>query len=79
MRVVVIGTQTHPHAQHGEVLDLPETEALSMIANGTAVPAETPEEPPAELPGEPLPDSKPEPELARTPTKKAPSKAARKR
>jgi hypothetical protein len=71
MRVLIEhGLGGNPHAQAGQVLDLPEAEAKDMIARGTAVDppvvAETsPAEPPAELPG--VPDPEPDQELAKAP------------
>lgn len=48
MRVLIHDLPLRPHAQAGQVLDLPEAEAKDMIARGTATAA--PDEPPAAAP-----------------------------
>lgn len=67
MRVLVNDVPSRPHANAGQVLDLPDAEAQDMIRRGTAV--EVSGEPPAELPEEPTPEPEPV-ELAAAPAVK---------
>ncbi len=64
MRVLVKELLDKPHANAGQVLDLPDAEAKDMITRGTATEA------PAELSGAPEPEA--EPELAKVSVPVAP-------